>query len=569
MDNVVIYARFSSSKQQEQSIDGQLRYCREYAERNGYRVIGEYCDRAISGKTDKRPQFQKMIEDSASKRFKYVLVWKFDRFSRDRYAAALYKHKLKKNGVKVVSVTESIGEGSESIILEAMLEAMAELYVTQLSENVKRGAREAALKGNNVGGVIPFGYDSINKKLVVNEKQAMIVREAFQLYAAGTQIKDIVAEFNEKGYMMRNGRPFNRETFHCMFQNEKYIGVFHYDDIRIEGGCPAIVDKETFDKCRKRAKANKREKVGKPSKTDYLLKGKAFCGYCSSSIVGDSGTSKTGVRHEYYSCSKRKKEKNCIKLREKKGYLEWYVVEQTVLYVLQPDRLEYISNRVAEVFNESIDVSDELADLKSQRAALEREFQKLVDKYINTSSPHMIESINKRADEIDALLNELDAQIVEAEGIMKYDRLEPEDIKKWLKGFCNGDPLDEKFQRRVIDVLVNSVYIYDDKIVIYFNVRDGKQVSYMQMIDETSYIFDNADTNHSQGSSSIIDTNRSPSPVACQRDFCFLTAFFIKSRCFPWFWFVSYRSACYAAICKTNHNRGIFYEKNISCYPLL
>ena len=100
MENAVIYARFSSSKQQEQSIDGQLRYCREYAERYGYNIIGEYCDRAISGTTDQRPQFQKMIADSAKKKFQYILVWKLDRFSRDRYVSALYKYKLKKTASK-------------------------------------------------------------------------------------------------------------------------------------------------------------------------------------------------------------------------------------------------------------------------------------------------------------------------------------------------------------------------------------------------------------------------------------------------------------------------------------
>ncbi len=146
MMNAVLYARYSSDKQTEQSIDGQLRYCEQYAKQHGYNIIGSYIDRAISGTSDNRPQFQQMIQDSSKKQFQFVIVWKLDRFARNRYDSAIYKNKLKKNGVKVLSATEGIGEGDESIILEAVLEAMAETYSRQLSQNVRRGLKESALK---------------------------------------------------------------------------------------------------------------------------------------------------------------------------------------------------------------------------------------------------------------------------------------------------------------------------------------------------------------------------------------------------------------------------------------
>ena len=136
--NAVIYARYSSDKQTEQSIEGQLRFCNQYAEAHGYTVIENYIDRGISGTSDNRPQFQRMIADSDKKDFSFVIVWKLDRFARNRYDSAIYKNKLKKNGVKVLSATEGIGEGDESIILEAILEAMAETYSRQLSQNVRR-----------------------------------------------------------------------------------------------------------------------------------------------------------------------------------------------------------------------------------------------------------------------------------------------------------------------------------------------------------------------------------------------------------------------------------------------
>ena len=156
--NVIIYARYSSEGQREESIEGQLRECKEYAERHNMTVIGTYIDRALSAKSDQRPEFQKMIRDSAKKQFEVVLVWKLDRFSRNRFDSATYRAILKRNGVNVVSVKENISDGPEGIILEAMLEGMAEYYSAELSVKVKRGQKENALKCKANGGVSPFGY---------------------------------------------------------------------------------------------------------------------------------------------------------------------------------------------------------------------------------------------------------------------------------------------------------------------------------------------------------------------------------------------------------------------------
>ena len=118
----VIYARYSSDNQREESIEGQIRDCRAYAEYNGIEIVGEYIDRAFSAKTDDRPDFQRMIADSAKKLFDVVLVWKLDRFARNRYDSAFYRYTLRKNGVRLISVKENISDGPEGIILESMIE---------------------------------------------------------------------------------------------------------------------------------------------------------------------------------------------------------------------------------------------------------------------------------------------------------------------------------------------------------------------------------------------------------------------------------------------------------------
>ena len=138
----VIYARYSSDSQREASIEGQLRDCKDYAERNGITIVGTYIDRAYSAKTDDRPEFQRMVQDSAKKIFDAVLVWKLDRFARNRYDTVYYKRQLEKNNVHLVSVMEPISDGPEGIMVESLLIGMAEYYSAELAIKVARGERE-------------------------------------------------------------------------------------------------------------------------------------------------------------------------------------------------------------------------------------------------------------------------------------------------------------------------------------------------------------------------------------------------------------------------------------------
>ncbi|HZJ75030.1 MAG TPA: recombinase family protein [Clostridia bacterium] len=493
--NAVIYARYSSDKQTEQSIDGQLRCCKEYAERNGYRVVGEYIDRALSGTSDNRPAFQEMIADSSKKTFQYVIVWKLDRFARNRYDSAIYKNKLKKNGVRVLSATEGIGEGDESIILEAVLEAMAETYSRQLSQNVMRGLKESALKANSTGGVIPLGYRLENGKLVIEEVEAEAVKLIFERYAAGVKKKAIAEELNNKGYKTGRGCAFNINSFRTVLNNRKYIGVFKFDDIEVEGGCPAIIDKELFDRCAKRALANRRAPARGKAKVEYLLTGKLFCGYCGAPMVGDSGTSATGSTYHYYSCSTRKRRLGvCDKKREKKDFLEWYVVEQTLEYVLTPERIEHIASKVVEAYNREFNESG-VRECERRSAALLREFDQLAATLIRTENERMIKKINEKAETLELRINDTECELAGLRAGCGARITAPE-IVEWLKSFCKGDLMDMEFRRRIIDVLVNAIYLYDDKVVLYYNIKDGKQVSYIEMLEDLE--------------SSDIDINGSP-----------------------------------------------------------
>ena len=179
--NAVIYARYSSDNQREESIEGQLRECQALAEANDMVIVDTYIDRALSAKTDNRPDFQRMIKESANGLFELVIVWKLDRFARNRYDSAHYKSVLQKNGVKVISATEKISQNSEGILLESLLEGMAEYYSAELSEKVTRGLTENALKCKYNGGTLPIGYSTDkNQCFVIDPLTAPAVLESFK-----------------------------------------------------------------------------------------------------------------------------------------------------------------------------------------------------------------------------------------------------------------------------------------------------------------------------------------------------------------------------------------------------
>jgi DNA invertase Pin-like site-specific DNA recombinase/NADPH-dependent 7-cyano-7-deazaguanine reductase QueF len=483
--NAVIYARFSSHGQQEQSIDGQLRDCHAFAKREGITVVGEYIDRAISAKTDARPDFRRMIADAAKKQFQYVIVWKLDRFARNRFDSAIHKAALKKHGVKVLSAMENIADNPEGALLEGILESMAEHYSASLAENVKRGQRESVLKGSHVGGIAPFGFRSVKDgdklRLVADEKNAPIIQYVFQQYANGVSKKQIMEELTARGVLNYNGKPLTYSCLQNALKNTKYIGKYTYGGVEVEGACDALIDERTFEMVQNMLHSRSHGKNAKRVRQEYLLHGKAFCGYCGTPLVGDAGTSRHGNVYNYYACGKKKKYHTCQKLNEKKEFLEWYVVEQTVEYVLQPERLKDIAARVVAAYDNDFN-EVRIKDLERQVGKIDVEVDKLVDM--------MIELPKKAALKLAEKIEVLETQKADIElnlvslRIAAEHRLTEEQLLKYFKSYCRGEELDTDFQRRIIDTFINCVYVYDDKMVIYYNVKGGKQVSYIEVSEE-------------------------------------------------------------------------------------
>ena len=421
----VIYARYSSDNQREESIEGQIRECTDYAEKNGITVIKHYIDRAFSAKTDNRPEFQQMIKDSGKKLFDVVLVWKFDRFARNRFDSANYKMILKKNGVHLISVMEPIAEGSQGILVETLLEGMAEYYSAELSEKVIRGQTENALKGKCTGGTGTIGYKIDDDKFYhLDPLTAPLVLEAFQRYDNGDKMVEIVNFLNDKGVRNMLGGKMTHSSVNTMLKNRRYIGELSFRDIVVPEAIPVIVPKDLFDRVQKRLDKNKRAPACGKADEEYLLTTKLFCGKCGALMFGESGTSATGRTYYYYKCANVKRRKGCNKKTVQKDWLEDMVVRETMKLIQDHAVID-------------------------TRTTKER-----------------LEALESQKDELTVKI---------ADEKLKKPSFNEDFIRFWLMKFRKFDISQKKQRKALIEIFVNAIFLYDDRMLITFNYKDGTQ----------------------------------------------------------------------------------------------
>lgn len=435
-------------------------------------VINEYCDRAISGKTDNRPSFQRLIKDSEKGQFEAVIMYTLDRFARNRYDSAIYKAKLKKHGVRVFYAKQPMPDTPEGIILESVLEGYAEYYSENLSRNIKRGLKENALQGIATGGAgLPLGYTvGEDRKYQIEPVGAKIVQEIFQMYADGMSATQIINVCNERGYKTARGNSFNKNSLRTMLKNDKYIGVYRFMDVVIEDGIPPIINKELFYKVQETLQHNFYARAKNKAKEDYLLTTKLFCGHCGSPMVGESGTSKTGKLYFYYKCIDRKRKHVCTKKVEKKDWIEELVTRFTVQKVLTNENIDSIATRAIEIIEQESADTTYVEGLQHEL----KDIQKKIKNIMTAIEQGIITSTTKdRLKYLEAEKNEVEGKIAREQ--MKKPLLTKERIMYWLYSFKSGNINDTEYRRRVIDTLVNSVYVYDDedkgrRIVFTFNI---------------------------------------------------------------------------------------------------
>lgn len=477
IQDVVLYVRYSSANQTEQSIEGQIRVCTEFCKRHNFRIVEIYADRATSASKDieKRVEFLRMIKDSEKHNFQAVIVYKLDRFARSRYDSANYKYRLRKNDVQLISATENISNDPEGIILESVLEGMAEFYSAELSQKINRGLKESAYKHNSIGGAIPLGYKTEGKKLVIDEETAPIVRQAFEMYAEGHTVAEICRIFNARGYKTSKGTKFGKSSFSRMFHNERYVGVYKFHDYRAEDAIPAIIDKKLFNQVQARMKASSKAPGEHKAKRVYLLSGKLYCGHCGNKMNANSNGS---ANYTYYECyGKKNLHVDCHKKNLRQDFIEDVVIRDA-MSLLTDENIEKIAEVAIRTNLQDVEGTTDIPAIKDRLHETTVSLANITKAIESGLSP---ETLVKRMVELEKDKKTLEEELKREEKKVIY--LDKEQVIYWLEQFKDGDIEDDDFRRLLVNLFVNSVTVWDEdddhfKVTISYNLTSLNEKTY-------------------------------------------------------------------------------------------
>ncbi|MCK9533018.1 MAG: recombinase family protein, partial [Gammaproteobacteria bacterium] len=478
MKTAVIYARFSSAKQNEQSIDAQVRVCNKYAEDNNYKLVHTYIDRAASGMTDRRPQFRQMIRDSENGLFDVIIVYQYDRFARNRRDAINNKYTLKMNGVKLLSATEpEITDRPADLFLEGILDTAAEFYSRDLAQKTKRGMEESLAKGLSIGGWTQFGYQVIDKKYQVKEDDAKIVKMIFESYASGETPQAIAEELN-RSKIKYFGKEFKFKTIYTLLDCRKYIGEYinPFTDEIMTNMYPPIITKELFNLVQ-RERLFKKEKVKMSPNYNvdrkYILTGKLFCGYCGENMTGVSGRSRNGKKYRYYVCNTP----GCKKQSVRKELIEDIAVNEALNYLNEPVRKRFIVNDLLSKFKEARDNS-QIKELEKEKKALTERLNKITDSFSDATGI-LRQELNKKAQALGDEIHELDREIVKLKILEDTKLYDKKFLEKWIDDVIRKDE-NNLYKAKAVNYFINSVFVFDDKAVVYLNFDDAEPITHFE-----------------------------------------------------------------------------------------
>ena len=451
-----IYARYSSAAQNDASIEQQIKECTEYAEANGLTIVATYEDRAISGKKDNRPGFQKMLRAADHHEFQVLLAYKSNRISRNMRNALCYEERLFHAGVKVIYCKEEFGDNATGRFMLRMMMNMNQFYSENMAEDIKRGLLDSASK-RKVLGTIPFGYrKGEDGTYAIDENAAPVVQQIFRDYVNDVSFAEMARRLNEKGILTKQGKLWGKNSFHSILVNEKYTGLYKYADMTIEGGMPQIVERSVFEVAQQKLSSQKQTRARHRENGDYLLTGKLFCGSCLAPMVGCSGRGRWGNDYFYYSCQTKRIQKTCNRKNVRKDMIEEEVTRAILESVLEDETIEWIADRIMDVAKKSNEES-QLAYYEKRLGETKRQIANIVHA---VEIGLLYDEFKERMEQLQEEKRTLTGMIeVEKASAMKVDR---DEVVVFLQGIRDGDPKDKTFQRRIIRDFVRAVYVYDD-----------------------------------------------------------------------------------------------------------
>ena len=473
----VIYARYSSHAQKDASIEQQVKEAMAYAQQLGIPVKEVYADRAVSGKTDRRPNFQRMMKDAEKGKFRYVIAWKSNRMGRNMLQAMMNEATLQELGVRVLYTEEDFDDTAAGRFALRSMMNVNQFYSENMAEDIRRGLRDNAENCKITNGSIPFGYKKgEDLRYELDPPKDDIVREIYGRVACGEAVVDIANDLNARGLKTSRGNPWGKGSFHNMLTNERYLGYYIYDDIRIEGGIPRIISDELFYRVQEVLKTKKNPQGRHRMNGDYLLTGKLFCGKCKAPMVGISGTGKSGAKHYYYTCQTRRMEKTCDKENVRRDFIELAVAKAIREYALTDEVIEWIAESTVAYYRQQAErpqvsiLEDELSGVKKSIKNLMTAIEQGI--ITDTTKSRLIELEGEQA--------RLSAKIAaERADIISISK---EDVIAGLELFREGNVEDKRYQAKLFDTFLTAVYVYDDDMKIVFSFS-GKKNTVRILVD--------------------------------------------------------------------------------------
>ncbi len=472
--DAVIYARYSSHNQREESIEQQVEECLAFARANNLRVVEVYSDKAISGKTDRRTAFQRLLRDAEKGKFQVVIAYKSNRIARNMLNALQYEAKLDGYGIKTLYAKEEFGDTAAGRFALRTMMNVNQFYSENMAEDIKRGLYDNAANCMVANGHLPYGYKADETlHYAIDEPKAAVIREIFTRVSCGEAFVDIMASLNARGIKTSYGRPWGRSSFQKILSNERYRGIYIYGDVRKEGGIPRIISDELYFKVQEVITTKKNPQGRHRVNGDYLLTGKLFCGHCKSPMTGISGTSRSGNLHYYYVCQKRRTEKTCEKKNLRRDDIELQVAKAIKRRTLDDDTINWIADSVVEYSQHQESASgiglleDQLKDtqrsIKNLMAAIEQGI-------ITPTTKARLMELEKEQSDIDRKITMAKADVIP---------VNRDQLVGWLKKLQAGDVHDKKYQAELFDTFLIAVYVYDnpdgqDYMKVVFNYAGSK-----------------------------------------------------------------------------------------------
>lgn len=465
-----IYARYSSDAQRDCSIEQQIEEAKKYCKKKGYKVKKEfiYVDRAISGTTNARPAFQQMLYEVGQIKPGYLVVWKSDRLSRDRFDAVFAKNRMRECGVQIEYVAESMPEDEATrVLLEALTEALAEQYIINHSSNVQRGLRYNAENALYNGHVVLGYIGKANEKYQIDPETAPVVKKIFEDYASGKSMNEIASEINNAGFRTTRGKEFNEKSLWHILHNRTYIGEYRYGDIVIPDGMPVLISEELFAYCQQLMQKNKhgmrgvKKKVEKPVAEDFWLTGRLYCAKCGSAMSGTSGTSRNGKKIYYYTCIGKKK-KECDQKSVRKDRLE-----EAVKYILNniiedPVSRIFISEQVYNLYMDQFGPDSEYEEgLKMRISDIDKRLSNLLK---DIEAGNSTDIIRNRMNELQKQKNLLVEELKIEEG-RKNSSFSPQLVLRFLETYV-GKFEDPVMRMKILPYIIDKILVDGDNLAI-------------------------------------------------------------------------------------------------------